>query len=321
MQFPIIYLHIPKTAGTSFRVSAREHFGKKNILSDYGEDSPATSALIIDHFYTNPDLATLHQEGIKKKFMSGHFTLAKYRDIFPDSPVMTFFRDPVKRVVSEYVHFKNHFNYAGTLCEFYRSSQFQNRQHHILSGAKPTDLDFYGLTERYEESLNLFNSRYQSSLPLSTLNTGNYRGNKKAVASAEQIEEIKHLNQADIAMYQCAVDNFEHQNTALKTAANIANKYRSHLGGLRNNKIVGWIFRLEPGAPVTITIAVNGSKRLSVVADIQRADLVRSGAHPVGNCGFAVPLEDIGSISSGDSISVVTEDGEFELLNSPYVVH
>lgn len=320
MQYPIIYLHIPKTAGTSFRVSAHEYFGKENILSDYGEDSTATTRDILDDYYVSNDVTSLQENGRKKKFLSGHFYLAKYREIFPQSPVMTFFRDPVKRVISEYVHFKNHFNYPGSLEEFYRSSQFQNKQHHTLSGAKPTDLDFYGLTERYDESLNLFNLRYRTGLPMSELNKGNYSGQQKSIATDEQIAEIKHLNQADLAIYQCAVDHFENQDGGIKTAINIANRYRGNLGGIRNNNIVGWAFDRHTDQAVSITVAVNGKDRSTIVADKHRADIQRNGMHQNGHCGFEIPLNDIGSISSGDSISVRTVEDDFELLNSPYII-
>lgn len=320
MQYPIIYLHIPKTAGTSFRVSAHQYFGKDKILSDYGEDSTATTKDIHDDYYISNDISALQALGRKKKLLSGHFHLAKYREIFPDSPVMTFFRDPVKRVISEYVHFKNHFNYPGTLEEFYRSRQFQNKQHHTLSGAKPTDLDFYGLTERYDESLNLFNLRYQTKLPKSVLNKGNYSGQGKSVASENQIDEIKHLNQADLAIYQCAVDNFETQDSTTKTAINIATRFNGNLGGIRDNCIVGWVFERSSDQPVTIKVAINGTDRTTFIADHHRADILRNGMHQTGHCGFKIPLNDIGSISSDDSISVLTLDSNFELLNSPYIM-
>ena len=320
MHFPIIYLHIPKTAGTSFRVSANDYFGKENILSDYGEDSEATSPDILNGYYHSDDPSALYDAGKTKKFMSGHFYLAKYRNIFPDSPVVTFFRDPVKRVLSEYVHFKNHFNYSGSLEDFYRSTQFQNKQHHTLSGAKPTDLDFYGLTERYSESLDLFNQRYQARLPITKLNKGNYRGKTDTLATDKQIEEIKQLNRADIAVYQCAVDNFQQQDKHTKPTSTIANRYHGNFGGIRNDKLVGWTFEYQSSEAVKIHVAVNDRHCCELVANKFRADLQRQNLHTDGHCGFELSLSKLGSISAGDSISVRTADGEFELLNSPYII-
>ena len=107
MQFPMIYLHIPKTAGTSFRKSAEQYFGPAQVLSDYGEQSSSTSEDIRSAVYAENDLASLRETGLEKKFLTGHFSMAKYREIFPDSPVVTFFRNPVDRVISEYVHFSS----------------------------------------------------------------------------------------------------------------------------------------------------------------------------------------------------------------------
>ncbi len=316
MQFPIIYLHIPKTAGTSFRVSAEEFFGEDNILHDYGENSAQTSNDILAGYYQSDDKTALRERGLTKKFLGGHFSLPRYREVFPDSPITTFFREPVNRVVSEYVHFSNHHNYIGTLEDFYRSKDFQNRQQRTLGGLKPTDLDFYGLTERYEESLQMFNTRFGTSLKFSILNTGV----TKLQPTESQIEEIRHLNQADSEIYQCALQNFEHQSTSNKSPLTVTNTYRSNLGGIRNNRLCGWVFKSGTSNPTELVVSVNGEQRLTTSADVSRPDLVDAGLHQTGTCGFAIPLQDLGPINQQDSISVKTADGAYELINSPLVI-
>lgn len=320
MQDPLIYLHIPKTAGTSFRVSAEEYFGETNVLRDYGADSTNTSIDIIESFYDDEDLNILRERGLRKKFLCGHFALPRYREVFPDSPVVTFFRDPVKRVVSEFVHFTNHYDYKGTLEEFYRNPNFQNRQHHSLGGAKPTDLDFYGLTEEYEKSIKLFNKRYSTELTVSNLNVGSYGPGSVLKPSAEQIEEIAHLNQADIALYAHAVKFFEQQSKETRIARTMATRYRGNFGGIKNNNLYGWATDTEKAEPINLKIAVNGVYLATVKADAKRPDLLRNGIHADGYCGFVVPLSDLGVIGDRDSISIVTEDGLFELPNSPLVI-
>ena len=190
MQFPMIYLHIPKTAGTSFRKSAEQYFGPDQVLSDYGEQSSSTSEDIRSAVYAENDLASLRETGLEKKFLTGHFSMAKYREIFPDSPVVTFFRNPVDRVISEYVHFSSHYEFEGSLRDFYSKPHFRNRQSQIMSGALPTDLDFYGITEDYENSLNLFNERYGTKFPMAKLNTGKYEGGTQELASEEELADV-----------------------------------------------------------------------------------------------------------------------------------
>ncbi len=319
MQSPIIYLHIPKTAGTSFRVSAEEYFGESGVLRDYGADSDNTSPGIRETFYDSEDDSSLQQLGLNKRLLCGHFSLPRYREVFPDSPIMTFFRDPMKRVVSEFVHFTNHYNYTGTLEEFYRNPQFQNRQHHTLGGLKPTHLDFFGLTEQYEKSLEMFNHRYQTKLLPAVLNKGTYTRDSVVKPTSAQMDEIFHLNQADLALYKHALKHFDHQADQPRLARDMTTRYSGNFGGVRNNKLVGWITDDQSDQPAKLQIRINGVLQTTVTADRNRPDLIRNGIDPHGNCGFMVPLDSISEVCHQDSISVHTEDGLFELPNSPLV--
>lgn len=321
MQFPIIYLHIPKTAGTSFRLSAEQYFGPDQVLNDYGEKSPSTSADIRDAVYSNSDITALRKAGLKKNFLTGHFLLAKYREIFPDSPVVTFFRDPVDRVISEYIHFSSHYNFEGSLKEFYSKPHFQNRQSHAMSGALPTDLAFFGITEKYSESLELFNQRFGTSFPMARLNIGRYSGGTKDLASEEDIEQIRLLNQKDIELYQYALEKFEEQSAELQFPMRTPRRYCGILGGINEEEIYGWMVDRESDQPAEIAVAVNGEIRHQQQASVYREDLMRKGFHVEGTCGFLIPLQKLGKVMPGDRISVQTTDGNFELVNSPMVVN
>ncbi len=320
MQFPIIYLHIPKTAGTSFRISAEHYFGPWNVLNDYGENSPNTSEDILNAFYSNNDVALLKSKGIEKKFLTGHFSLGKYREVFPQSPVVTFFRDPVDRVISEYVHFSTHYGFEGSLEDFYRKKHFQNRQARALSGATPMDLDYFGITENYEESLQRFNNRYGTNFPMAVLNQGKYSGGVENVGNSDEIAEIRELNHEDVAMYELALENFDKQDDSPRPVLLTAERYCGHLGGVRNDKMYGWTVDRLSEQPAELCVSVNGEQRLSGVANVFREDIRRKGIHISGECGFEIPLETLGSVSAGDTISVRTADGSYELPNSPMIV-
>jgi len=319
MRLPIICLHIPKTAGTSFRISAEHYFGPWNVLSDYGENSPATSEDILTAYYQKKDFELLRTKVTQKKFLTGHFSLAKYRDLFPESPVVTFFRDPVKRVISEYVHFTTHYGFEGSLRDFYRKDQFRNRQSRVLSGAKPVDLDFYGLTENYEESLRKFNHRYSTNFPMATLNQGNYKKDSHR-ATDEEIDEIRLLNQDDLDMYQIAIEQFDIQDDSVRLALATAPRFSGYLGGVRDEKVIGWTVDRQSDKPARLRITVNGKRSYDNTADKFRADILRKGIHISGNCGFEIPLGDLGRISSGDKVSVSSLDGSYELPNSPLII-
>lgn len=317
MRFPLIYLHIPKTAGTSFRISAEHYFGPSNVLNDYGENSPATSQDILDAFYSKQDEKLLREKGLSKKFLTGHFTLAKYREVFPDSPVVTFFREPVARVISEYMHFVSHYSFEGSLQEFYGRKQFQNQQARALSGALPTDLDFYGFTESYSDSLDRFNIRYGTKFPVATLNQGKYNGGTLDLATPAEVEEIRELNGEDLRIYEYAVEHYDQQDDTPRVALNSMERFCGFLGGLRDEKMFGWTVDRQSEKPATISVAVNGVRRCVDVADKFREDIRRKGIHINGHCGFEIPLMKLGRLSPGDVISVSVVDGDFELSNSP----
>lgn len=320
MQFPIIYLHIPKTAGTSFRMSAEQYFGPDQVLNDYGEESPNTSDDIKSAVYGNDDPAKLRKTGLEKKFLTGHFSMAKYREIFPNSPVVTFFREPVDRVISEYVHFSSHYNFEGTLQEFYRKPHFQNRQARSMSGALPTDLDFYGITEDYQNSLEIFNTLYGTNFPMAKLNTGKYQGAAKSIASEEELSEIRELNSSDVEIYEYALKHFDNQGSIECRPFKTLQRFCGCVGRVRNGEMSGWTVDRESLQPAGLSVSVNGEERCQLTADQFREDVQRKGLHVDGHCGFSLSLDKLGVIAPGDRISIRTRDGSYELTNSPIIV-
>ena len=319
MQFPIIYLHIPKTAGTSFRMSAEQYFGPDQVLNDYGEESPNTSEDIRSSVYCD-DPAKLRKTGLEKKFLTGHFSMAKYKEIFPNSPVVTFFREPVDRVISEYVHFASHYEFDGSLTDFYRKPHFQNRQSRSLSGALPTDLEFYGITEDYQKSLEKFNQQYSTNFPMAKLNTGKYQGAAKSIASEDELAEIRELNKKDIELYEYAIKHFDSQNSIGCRPLTTQKRYCGSVGDLNDGQMIGWTVDRESTEPAGLCVSVNGEERCRVVADLYREDVQRKGLHIDGHCGFALSIDTLGRLAPGDRISIRTRDGGFELTNSPVIV-
>ena len=43
----LLFVHIPKTAGTSFRLAAQQFYGENNVFFDYGLESVETSKEIL----------------------------------------------------------------------------------------------------------------------------------------------------------------------------------------------------------------------------------------------------------------------------------
>ncbi len=97
MARPYCFLHIPRTAGTTLNLILRDHFGPEAILSLYTEAE----------FSIHRELSVAVLDTVR--LIQGHLLLPQYdppRMYGRDVEVFTFLREPVARLVSEYVFLK-----------------------------------------------------------------------------------------------------------------------------------------------------------------------------------------------------------------------
>jgi sulfotransferase famil protein len=82
-----VFVHLPKTAGSSFRMAVRKTLGEGAVCPDF-----------IATRLTEADAARLDRFPV----ISGHISMADVKRYFPDRMILTILRDPIDRCLSWY---------------------------------------------------------------------------------------------------------------------------------------------------------------------------------------------------------------------------
>ncbi|TVQ43164.1 MAG: hypothetical protein EA362_11785 [Saprospirales bacterium] len=210
----LLSLHIPKTAGTSFR----------NILKEvYGEDA------VVRWDINNRGVVRLNESIYSDKelpnarVLHGHYVYSDLKKMFDfdENSIhrITWLRHPVKRVISNYFYLESRLHeilkeeqrnlnilskMQRSLVEYARDEKNRNRQYKFLEGISLGEFDFVGIQEDFELDLK------EIALVLNwdkipKLLYQNKTSAKKKELPKEIIEEIEVLNSLDMELYQNAL--------------------------------------------------------------------------------------------------------------------
>lgn len=211
MSIELISVHIPKTAGTSFRQSLCSEYGVDSVLRlDF---KPHANVLLADEI--------LYEAGTpfpsKTKVIHGHFL---YADLIKNSPslakvpVITWLRNPVERVVSNYFYLserlkemlqaKPYNNILGkmqrSLMEYAADPLNQNRIAWFLQDMRPQDFTFIGLVEEYESDFLALKKTLHWTKAETTF--VNKTKEKRSEISKSELKQIEDWNQEDMIWYE-----------------------------------------------------------------------------------------------------------------------
>lgn len=279
-----LFVHIPKTAGTSLRVALVQHFKKSDIKFDYGPKSKDTSFSVKRFIYRNNDYFRLVSSGTKVLY--GHFPVKKYIRLTDCLNVITFFRDPVDRVLSEYKHFVRYNDYQGSLEQFAQTRRFRNTLQTFMAGAPWSAIGFIGFVEHYNDSLLLLGKKLNIELKIENLNIA--PESKNGEFTQQQRQMVADLNQSDISLYNQARDNFMWRLTLYN--ANKPFTYGGWQIAKNNVSVTGFAFYDGSDMPVTIVILINGKKYETVVANQFHFSMYKLQSPRKGYVGFSALL-------------------------------
>lgn len=313
MSEPIFFIHVPKTAGTSFRVAMEREFSSANVISDYSLKAAETDSLVREFVYDKGDVYGLFEKirGRQNVALTGHVSYTKYRALFPATQVLAFVRKPYERLVSEYHHFQRVKGYQDSLSAFMHRKASINKQSQFLAGLPLSAMGFVGLTEDYNNSVEMINASYQLALPLLDLNKAPKAQTEKTSISHDDIAVFEELNQDDIKMYQRAVKLYEQRKEMhLRNAPYTHGEW--HID--RKGVLHGFAFQKNQTGPISVVVSQGDARLGRLRAKDFHPQMYKLRSPRGGFVGFNLAVRK--HLQKDQEITVTVEDTGQKLLAS-----
>lgn len=208
-----VSIHIQKTAGRSFRDILSQVYGP--LLDERYEKH---------HFFIKNKKVTSIGIKVPENIigMHGHLTIGQVKELIKhyDPKVITWVRNPVDRVISNYYFLMKRIRFGNTtekvqlrkemtLLEYAQKPRNINRMSKIISGLEISDFFFIGIMERFEADVEILAKRMNwpedVNIPFSNSNA-DFRNSNACTTRYDDIDEsmrksISDLNMEDIKLY------------------------------------------------------------------------------------------------------------------------
>jgi hypothetical protein len=221
----LVFLHLPKTAGTTLMHVLEREYGRDSILnlyeSQYGDEVAALGKDDLD----------------RTRVIAGHFYFGLHTHVSRPCHYFTFLRDPVKRVISHYRFVRRqptHYLYPAAssmtvaeYVEFCDAAEPNNDQTRLLAGKEMAsdegacsadmlpvakrNLDRHaavGVTEAFDLSLLLIRRIFGWSVPFYARQNVDTRARGESLPAGVR-EVIRRYNELDIELYRYGRERFE----------------------------------------------------------------------------------------------------------------
>jgi hypothetical protein len=206
----IISIHIPKCGGTSFRSVLEGIYGERLWLN-YG--------IMFSPAQVRTDLIPRDTRCIH-----GHFLADTFDALAPPPRLVTWLRHPVERVVSNYYHFLRSPDRRDACCrqlldqglsleQFAELDWMRNEATRYMAGKSVEAFAFVGIMERFDESMQVFSSRFGVPVPAESprANVNPDRSAETYSISVKTYEHILSLNFRDLLAYDLAAGIIDRQ--------------------------------------------------------------------------------------------------------------
>ncbi|WP_435626645.1 sulfotransferase family 2 domain-containing protein [Candidatus Ferrigenium straubiae] len=295
-------VHVPKTAGTSFR---RALHGNEQVrmLYGYGKEFHESACELagINPMEMTPESEIFDAD--KFNFICGHVPYSGYAHCVPPDAVVSIVRNPVERIVSAYQHVKRHYGYARSFADFSSAPDNRNVQWKMLGELGSESGALIGLTSHYRYFVGIFSTRF--GLPVESI-----LANRAPDSDAEdrinippaEIKAAYLYNQQDIGFFFEKVGVFSERvrDAGYNTAPTRDTNWNCLIAG--GKRIVGWLSCAETDC-YFLEIGVNGERRAVISLDKDRNDICSLGLSESPVCGFSYPLALLGT-EAGDKVTV-----------------
>jgi len=221
----LVSVHMPKTAGLSFRASLEACFGE-GFRHDYQDYPLAQAAQVRRQQAQDWGRAAQAADFAGVTCMHGHFLPLKYLELARTLPCtfVTWLREPVERLVSHYYYWQRAYDPASDLTSplhrrvieegwslqrFCLAPELRNVYSEFLWGFPFQRLDFIGITEFFADDLWYFSQQVLGNkMQAHTLNrrAAPGEGEHQAPLSAAARSEIEAWHAADMALYRQALE-------------------------------------------------------------------------------------------------------------------
>lgn len=287
-----LFVHIPKTAGTSFRDSLERIFGE-GLYCDYGLDEATTSPAVIEYIHKRkayPEFGAFLAEQKQLICLSGHYPIKKYGPFFYSKHIIMFVRDPIQRTISQYEHIRRVEGATESLESFCSKPAHMNLQTRNIGRMPFSLIGFIGLQEFYRESLQLLRSQLGLQVQESFLNINEQRPAVKYQPDSELLALLEKNNEQDLMLYKKL-------NALFKQRYELFTKGQPYMHGvanvLNNNRLTGWVFNPSSEEPVEVTLWVNGKEQGQALANEYRHMLREWNVNRQAYIGFEFSVKNL----------------------------